>query len=189
MLYMATPNQLVLSPHLLTHPHLHSLPILPSLTATVMKHTFSLCAGTMSYHPTTGTPPPCTSFSLTNISTTKAIMFGGGGADRTLLKDYVQLLDMLSWVGHHCWHMCSMCSCMIHVLNVFLYVTCAQCVPVCYMCSMCSCMIHVYVILCMYTCTYIFVCFSKVSYSVILEICMFKGHCFTDSVFSSAGSI
>ena len=128
MLYMANPNQLVLfsiSPHLLTHPHLHSLPILPSLTATVMKQTFSLCAGTMSYQPTTRTPPPCSNFSLTNISTTKAIMFGGA-AEGTLLKDYVQLLDMLSWVGHHCW----------------------------YMCSMCSCMIHVYVILCMYTCTY-----------------------------------
>ena len=33
----------------------------------------------------------------------------------------------------------------------------------------------------------IHVCFTKVSYSVILEICMHKGHCFTDSVFSSAG--
>ena len=129
MLYMTNPNQLVLfsiSPHLLTHPHLHSLPILPSLTATVMKQTFSLCAGTMSYQSTTGTPPPCSRFSLTNISTTKAIMFGGGGADLTLLKDYVQLLDMLSWVGHHCW----------------------------YMYLMCSYMIHVYVILCLYTCTY-----------------------------------
>ena len=111
MLYMANPNQLVLSPYLLTHPHLHSLPILPSLTATVMKRTFSLCAGTMSYQPTTGTPPPCSDFSLTNISTTKAIIFGGA-ADGTLLKDYVQLLDMLSWVGHHCWYMC---SCMLHV--------------------------------------------------------------------------
>ena len=113
MLYMATPNQLVLfsiNPHLLTHPHLHSLPILPSLTATVMKQTFSLCAGTMSFQPTTGTPPPCSDFSLTNISATKAIMFGGA-ADETLLKD-VQLLDMLSWVGHHCWYMC---SCMLHV--------------------------------------------------------------------------
>ena len=118
MLYMANPNQLVLfsiNPHLLTHPHLHSLPILPSLTATVMKHTFSLCAGTMSYQLTTGTPPPCNAFSLTNISssppsTTKAIMFGGA-ADLTILKD-VQLLDMLSWVGHHCWYMC---SCMLHV--------------------------------------------------------------------------
>ena len=124
---MANPNQLVLSQHLLTHPHphLHSLPILPSLTATVMKHTFSLFAGTMSYQPTTGTPPPCSDFSLTNISTAKAIMFGGVAADLTLLKDYVQLLDMLSWVGHHCW----------------------------YMCSIYSCMIHVYVILCLYTCT------------------------------------
>ena len=99
-----------------------------------MKQTFSLCAGTMSYQHTTGTPPPCCNFSLTNISTTKAIMFGGGAADLTLLED-VQLLDMLSWVGHHCWY--------VHVLivNVFLYDTC----------------VRTYVTLCMYTCmcTYI----------------------------------
>ena len=48
-------------------------------------------------------------------------MFGGITADDTLLKDHVQLLEMQSWVGHHCWYMCSMCSCMIHVC-IYMYV-------------------------------------------------------------------